>query len=330
MVVLAVVFLGFVAQAVAQAANVEVTIQAVRPEAKEITVAYKAGTVDKSITLDVSRKAEITLNGEKADLGALGPGLKATVEYDRALEIVTKIQATGSRLMMDRMVYRLTLSLSEFGDGKFRIERTKFPAVDDFAGEALSLSRLSHTKATKGRDGVVRLVHDFSDPDDLSVLTLQAKNVSLQQDGRVAVFTPRPEPNDRQGPRRATFPYSKRIRPPLMVVADVVEYGGGSFAFQVFHNNLGMLQCRFWSEKGRDGSFSVEVGWVEGQTVTELCDKTTVSLDQPYEQQFRLPLPNARITDAFLVHLSSAMGDKPTTLARLEIRGGVLQCLASG
>lgn len=107
----------------ADVASVQCTIKSVDPTTRSITVAYMVGTAEKSITLDVSRKAEITLNGEKADLGALGPGMKATVEYDRALEIVTKIQSTGSRLMMDRMVYRLTLSLSEFGDGKFRLRK---------------------------------------------------------------------------------------------------------------------------------------------------------------------------------------------------------------
>ncbi|NLS97493.1 MAG: PDZ domain-containing protein [Planctomycetaceae bacterium] len=318
----------------ADVASVQCTIKSVDPLTRSVTVAYTVGTAEKSITLDVSRKAEITLNGEKADLGALGPGMKATVEYDRALEIVTKIQSTGSRLMMGQMVYRLTLSLSEFGDGKFRIEKTSYPAVDDFAGEAFTLSRLPRTKATKGQDGVVRLVHDFSDPDDLSVLALQVKNVSLQRDTKVAVFTPRSEPNDPQGPRRATFPYSKRLRPPLSVIADVVEYGGGQFGFQVFHHTVGGLQCRFWSDKGRDGPFTVQVAWVEGQkqTVTDLCDEMTVSLKQPYEQQFRLPLPNARITDAFLVHLH--IGVKvdvpPTTVSRLEVRGRVAPMLGVG
>jgi len=63
--------------AIAQTATVEVTIQAVKSEAKEITVAYMAGTEGKTITLDVSRKAEITVNGEAGTLDALKPGQKA-------------------------------------------------------------------------------------------------------------------------------------------------------------------------------------------------------------------------------------------------------------
>ena len=85
----------FAQMAVAQTATVEVTIQTVRPEAKEITVTYTTSLGEKSITLDVSRKAEITLNGEAADLDALGPGQQATLEYHKELAVVTRIIATG-------------------------------------------------------------------------------------------------------------------------------------------------------------------------------------------------------------------------------------------
>jgi WD40 repeat protein len=81
--------------ALAQTTTVEVTIQAIKPEAKEITVEYGDG---KSITLDVSRKAEIMLNGKEAALDSLGPGLTATIEYHKDLEVVTRIVATGKAL----------------------------------------------------------------------------------------------------------------------------------------------------------------------------------------------------------------------------------------
>ena len=89
-------FIGLLTPAtIAQTSQVEVTIQAVKPEAKEITVGYKTNLGDKAITLDVSRKAEITLNGEEAELEALVPGLSATIEYNREFGIITKIVAAG-------------------------------------------------------------------------------------------------------------------------------------------------------------------------------------------------------------------------------------------
>ena len=84
--------------ALAQTSTVEVTIESVKPEAKEVTVTYKTNLGEKSITLDVSRKAAITLNDAEATLESLGPGLKATVEFNRELEIVTEIAATGKSL----------------------------------------------------------------------------------------------------------------------------------------------------------------------------------------------------------------------------------------
>lgn len=84
--------------ATAQTATVEVTIQAVKPEAKEITVTYNTNLGDKTVTLDVSRKAEITLNGKEVELDAIGPGLTAKVDYHKELAVVTKIVATGTPL----------------------------------------------------------------------------------------------------------------------------------------------------------------------------------------------------------------------------------------
>jgi hypothetical protein len=100
--------------ALAQTTTVDVTIQAVKPEAKEITVGYKTNLGEKSISLDVSRKAEITLNGKEDNLDALGPGLKATIEYHKELEIVTKIVAAGELLAAPELV-----EVSELGDARF-------------------------------------------------------------------------------------------------------------------------------------------------------------------------------------------------------------------
>jgi len=90
--------------AYAQTTTVEVTIQSVKPEAKEVTVEYQIATGEKSITLDVSRKAEITLNGEASSLELLGAGLTATIEYNREFEIVTKIVATGEATEPPRLI----------------------------------------------------------------------------------------------------------------------------------------------------------------------------------------------------------------------------------
>lgn len=91
--------------AVAETVTVNVSIQSVKPEAKEITVAYKTSTGEKSVTLDVSRKAEITLNGTQATLEALGPGQKGILEYHKTLSIVTRVDAVGTAIGPPRLVH---------------------------------------------------------------------------------------------------------------------------------------------------------------------------------------------------------------------------------
>lgn len=103
-VLLLVCLLGIASEAKSQSISVEVTIRSVKPEAKEVTVGYQTKLGDKTITLDVSRKATIMLNGESASLDSLGPDLKATVEYHRELEIVTKITASGKTTNVHELV----------------------------------------------------------------------------------------------------------------------------------------------------------------------------------------------------------------------------------
>lgn len=98
------------ASSFAQTVKVEVTIEAVKPESRGITVSYSAGAEKKTSTLDVSRKAEITLNGNAVQLDAVRPGQKATVEFQRELAIVTKITATGQALGKPKLVELTELS----------------------------------------------------------------------------------------------------------------------------------------------------------------------------------------------------------------------------
>jgi hypothetical protein len=82
----------------ADVASVQCTIKSVDPTTRSVTVAYTVGTAEKSITLDVSRNANITIKGQEATLDALTAGDKATVEYNKELAIVTKIEAAGELL----------------------------------------------------------------------------------------------------------------------------------------------------------------------------------------------------------------------------------------
>ena len=79
----------------AKIVEVDVTIKSVDVKARGITVVYEAKVGQKTIDLDVSRKAEITINGTSCNLASLRPGQKAKVTFEKELQIVTTINATG-------------------------------------------------------------------------------------------------------------------------------------------------------------------------------------------------------------------------------------------
>ena len=89
---LASLFLG--SSTLAAVVTVEVTIKAINPQTRGITVVYETDLGETTIELDVSRKAKMTVNAEEGTLA----GQKAKVSYDKYLAVVTKIEATGERV----------------------------------------------------------------------------------------------------------------------------------------------------------------------------------------------------------------------------------------
>jgi hypothetical protein len=140
-------------------------------------------------------------------------------------------------------VYRLTLQLSDFGDGKFRIEKTSQPPADDFSGTPFKFSNWPHTKATKGKDGMFRLIHDFKDADDLTALALNQHNLTVDKDLGVAVFTPGPLPEGYGVSRGATLVgYAKKCRLPITLSCDVARFVTG-------HGGRGRREGKGWALK---------------------------------------------------------------------------------
>jgi hypothetical protein len=309
--------------------TVDVTIKAINPQSRALTVAYKAGAEEKTIELDVSRKAEITVNEKPGTLALLAPGQTAKVSFDKGLAVVTKIEASGAPAL-GREVHRLTLQISEVGDAILRIEKTSTLPEDAFKGTPFTFSRWPHTKATKGQDGTFHVVHEFRDADEPEALAMQEPlNVSLERDSGVLTFTPSRLPEGYQVKRGAVFPYGKKLRLPLTIRCDIAAFGGGIFQVEVrvAAQPGGLLLCGLTSDnQDLAAPFDTTVSWIESgdggkQNQTELFKERVVTLDQPLEKRFRLPLPNAKITDAFLVELATALGKKPTTVARLELQG---------
>jgi hypothetical protein len=112
-------------------------------------------------------------------------------------------------------------------------------------------------------------------------------------------------------------------------VFDIVDHGDAGFAIQIGDpvRKLGLLQYRLAAQTHNlDKPFEVIINWFEfgegGKTnITNLCDKKDVALDEPFEKQFRLPVPNARIAEPMVLRFARMFGDKTTKISRLEVRG---------
>ena len=227
-------------------------------------------------------------------------------------------------------VIRLTLQLSDTGNGKFRIEKTSQPPADDFSGTPFEFSTWPHTKATKGNDGTFRLVHDFSDADDSNLLAFDKPlNVTLDKQAGEMVFTPGPLPEGFDAKTGAVFFYGKKLKLPLKIQCDIVDLGGGEFAIKLGDptRKLGLLQCKLASTDS-GGPFEVAIQWLEigiggKPRTTTLHRKKDVTLQEPFEMPFSLPLPKVKINKAFQLGLYKAMGNTPTTVARLEVQGRI-------
>lgn len=318
---------AFSQAAMAETVTVDVTIKAIDSKSRGITVSYETKSGQKSIDLDVSRKAEITVNGEAGRLESVKPGQKAKVTYEKDLQVVTKIEATGEGTPPGKEVYRLTLQLSEFGDGKVRLEKTSQPPADDFEGTPYKLSRWPKTKAKKGKDGLFLVVHDFADADDLGLLALDKNNVAVDNTEGTLIFTPGQMPDyyrQFRGKKAASFTYQKRMRLPLTLVCDILRNSAGSVVIHV-ENQLGTLECLLRSEDGV-GISRLNASWNEltpdrKPIGTDLFTWNRGTLDHPFEEKFRLPLPNVKITEPFMLRILKVEGDGSTAISRLEVRG---------
>jgi len=115
----------------------------------------------------------------------------------------------------------------------------------------------------------------------------------------------------------------------LKIIVDVVEHGDASFAIQVCDppRKIGLLQCILASgTQDIKHPVGIEVNWIEwGEggkiNLSNFCKKGDVTLDQPFEKQFRLPVPNAKISEPMCLKIARLWGDKTTKVSRLEVRG---------
>jgi len=103
---------AFSVSATADVVTVEVTIKSVDAKDRTITATRKGKTLE----LDVSRKAKVTVKGKDATLAKLPAGQTAKIDYETNLEIITKIEVTGKALPEPELVRLNELDSEGFED----------------------------------------------------------------------------------------------------------------------------------------------------------------------------------------------------------------------
>ncbi|MCR9210881.1 MAG: PDZ domain-containing protein [bacterium] len=146
--------------------TIEVTINSVDEEARTI----KATRKGKSLELDVSRKASVTIKGKKATLAKVAAGQTAKIDYESTLEVVTKIDVTN--IGDSNVVFTgLTVSIGEDGKCKLLVDsRESPPVLGKPTGTQVAVPIFGSSPVAKLRDGRLHVASDFSKIDDASGL----------------------------------------------------------------------------------------------------------------------------------------------------------------
>jgi hypothetical protein len=317
----------------ATAAVIEVatTIKAVDVKSRGITVAYETKLGTKSIDLDVSRKAEIVVNGKKAALEAVKVGQKAKVSYEKELQVVVKIDATGKGDEPSREVCRFTLSVSEFGDCVVKVEQTTSPisAAAKCDGEPLKLKPLPNAEAWKASDGRCTIIHSFDHADELSSVFAMLSHTEINSSAGAVVFTT-------QKTQPAFASYGSFIQLPATVCYDRLAFQEDSGVILTLATGIaGSLNVNLG--RGKDGKTFTGAFWIDVKDGKQ-GDRTQVLTPMPFdptegtERKFRLPLPNARIEDSWLLQFNGwgNNGGEKSELVRLLVQGRLHPVLGIG
>lgn len=301
--------------------EVEVTIKSVDVKARGVTVIYETKLGQKTIDLDVSRKAEITINGNSGTLASLRPGQKAKVAFEKELQVVTKIDATGIGTAPGPEVVRFMLSISAFGDCVLKIGRTSTPIslATTFDGRSTRLAYLPHAEVLKAPDGQFRIIHSFDHSDDLSRLFSLVQWARLDESVGALMMTVRK--------RQVTdVLYWSLLQLPVVICYDLLpmENGSGVSLSFVMGRGIGSLWIDLGQENDKPFAWAT---WFDhedpkARKTVSMLDRTPFDLADGYTRQFRLPLPNTRIDETCSVIFEAAGKDgMNASLLRLLIQG---------
>jgi len=191
---------------------------------------------------------------------------------------------------------------------------------------------LPNTTIQNNKNGLVRLVHNFSQPDKFDVLfpAILGKPQNARFDQQIKALT---LTSNQDAPAKATYAY--RVTPPFTVICDG-EFPKPNSTFQIVFL-MGVSGDTLAFNLTSQGARTTTLGsfWVESKNgqreTTELVAPTEFYLEDGTQQEFRPPLPNARIeTPCFMFLASMSSEETVQKITGLLIEGQVLPLFGIG
>jgi len=250
---------------------------------------------------------------------------------------VVLLTQVGTVVHADEMI-RMKLAMDEFGNCTVSVESTGDPLdkATEFSGEAEKSSRLPKTTILNDGKGSVRLVHDFSNPDEFDVLFTEVlgkpQNVRFDQRFKALTLTSTREDD-------ALVTYAYRFKPPFTVIYDRYPLTDDTVLLTAI--GLGTLEDSlhinlFSLNRSDKSSAKLAAFWIETkpngqQNRIQLIDPFEFKLDKGVSKTFRLPLPNAKIeTPCFLSLKGKSLQHSVQEIAGLLIEGKVTPLFGIG
>lgn len=294
----------------AEVLELEGMVKAVDSDDRTITIERKTAKGTKTLELEVAKKA--------GDLTGLKVGDTISFGYDPDLEIVTKIGGGDAEeeAAAEKKRCLVTFSISETGDCVLRVQRAAAAVVD--------------SSRVKQKDGTWVCKHVFAKPSDMDVFQGAygpVLNVRVDKKQKCLVLRADTVPEADKKFSQVTYP--QKFRVPFEVTLDL-SVTGNKFLFQIqpLPTLLGQRQALVNIKSGDAFANKVTVDVAsmtrdaQGKPAPEppLLKEETISLDEPWEKRFRLPVPNVRSRDAYVLRMGT-LGESAVEVRSLMVRG---------
>lgn len=294
----------------AEVLELEGMVKAVDSDDRSITIERKTAKGTRTLELEVAKKA--------GNLGSIKVGDTITFGYDPDLEIVTKIGGGDAEeeAAAEKKRCLVTFSISESGDCVLRVQRAAAAVVD--------------SSRVKQKDGTWVCKHVFAKPSDMDVFQGAygpVLNVRVDKKHQCLVFKADTVPEADKKFSQVTYP--QKFRVPFEVTLDL-SVTGNRFLFQIQPLPMppGQRQALVNVKSGDAFANKVTVGVAsmtfnaQGKVAPEppLLKEEAISLDEPWEKRFRLPVPNVRSRDAYVLRMGT-LGESAVEVGSLMVRG---------